>query len=298
MGTTRRVEFIVGAPVWDRAWSLPLWFQSVRANVDPAVTGLCFVVPPSDDATRDAIARLSWGFAWVEVLRDRGPQVAREDRSANNHRTLARARNQILQVVERVRPRWFVSWDTDMLVPVGTVARVCRRELPLVTIWTWLNRQAPRRLLYQNGAEPEEVFYQDAVQATAMDWDPHVVGRARHYPGEGFVMRSRSLWPCGVALAWQLMDERAYRYAHYAPHHDGEDVPFNWMLHSRGIQRMCLGDVVGVHLYDRFASGEIALGWPDVMMLAKQKPLAAEWTGPRTVIHQALGFYPLGQAAS
>src|SRR5881392_3634649 len=102
------VDVVVGAPAWDRVWSLPLWFDSVRANVDPERTGLVFVVPASDTPTRDAIAQLSSDFGWVEVIRDRGRQLPREERPADRHMTLAAARNQILRVVANVRPRWYV----------------------------------------------------------------------------------------------------------------------------------------------------------------------------------------------
>lgn len=286
------LPLIVGAPVWDRAWSLPLWFQSVRANVDPSSTGLVFVVPSTDTPTREAIAALSWGFAWVEVLRDRGVQSVRSDRPGTGHATLAAARNQILQVVSRVQPARYASWDTDFLLPRGGLEMLADQRLPLVTSWAWLNRKAPKLLTYRKC----EVQWEDPICATAMGWDRTELGRAIHYPADEFLMRSNGTWRCGVALAFQLMDRRAYMVSHYEPHHDGEDIPFNWRLHQRGVDRWCCGDVLGLHLYDRHAAGETALGWPGVMKLAAQKPLAATWTLPRTPEDEAFGFFPITEA--
>jgi hypothetical protein len=137
------------------------------------------------------------------------------------------------------------------------------------------------------------MLWQDPVAATAMAWDPRNPSRPLHYPGSEFQHRASGVWECGVALAFQLMDQRAYRYAHYGPHHDGEDVPFNAMLTRRGISRFACGDTVGVHLYDRHAEDEIVMGWPEVMRLAEQRPLASTWQGSRSPVQEAAGFYPL-----
>jgi hypothetical protein len=286
-------RFVVGAPAWDRAWSLPLWFESVRANVDPADTGLVFVVPAADASTREAIARHSEGFRWVEVIRDRGKQSTRQERPSTNHETLAAARNAILQHVARVRPERFVSWDTDLLVPPGTVDRLTQTFLPLTTVWTWMNRQPPQKIRHFDGEEYHEVWWQPPVCASAMAWDPQFPGRAYHYPGQEFLARSRDVWQTGVALAFKVMDSRAYTVASYAPHPDGEDVTFNWQLERRGVSRYCVGDIRGVHLYDRHAKDEIGLRWPKVMDLSQQYPLAAVYEGDRSVEYQAYGFYPV-----
>jgi hypothetical protein len=284
------VDLVVAAPAWDRAWSLPLWFESVRANCDPATTGLAFVVPAADALTRDAIGELSGGFAWVEVLRDRGEQSRREERPETRHETLAAARNQLLSFASRVRPAHYLSWDTDYLVAPDVVPVLRDLGLPLVTVWGWLNRQQPRRLRHFDG-EYTEVFWQPPVCATAMAWEKggeHAV----HYPPAQFNDRASGLWRCGVALAFQLMDRRAYAVSAYAPHPDGEDVGFNRRLAQRGVPRYCYGDSVGVHLYDRGAKDEITMDWPDVMRLAEQRPLAATWTEPRSTEHVAFGFFP------
>lgn len=282
------LDLIIGAPAWDRAWSLPIWFESVRANVNPADTGLVFVVPSTDDATRDTIAAFSVGFQWVEILRDQGPQASRQERPATEHRTLAMARNQILRVVERAAPERFLSWDTDFLVPPGAVDLVASRGLPLATVWAWLNRQPPRRMRWRR----QEVLVQDPVCATAMG----AVRRGSalvpaHYPPEQYLARRGRTWRAAIALAWQMMDHRAYRVACYAPHVAGEDVPFNYQLARRRVPRWCVGEVTGVHLYDRSLQ-EAAMGWPRVMRLAEQAPLAARGRA-RSPEHEALGFHPI-----
>ena len=284
-------DLIVGCPAWDRAWALPTWFASVRANVDPAKTGLVFVIPASDVLTREIIDKLSTGFSWIEVLRDRGVQSGRSERPDTRHETLAAARNQVMQVVAAVRPVHYLSWDSDMLVPPRTVEMLRAKKLPLVAVWAWLNRHVAKPMKFKEGRQVHEVVYQDPIRATGMRWDPKNPGRALHYPADQFLERAAGVWKTDVALAWQLMDERAYLRAHYAPHHDGEDVPFNWQLESQDIGRYICGDIVGVHLYDR-GRNETVVGWPQVMRLARQFPLASTFVGERSSTWQALGIYP------
>lgn len=288
------LDYVIGTPAWDRAWSLPLWFDSVRSNVDPAKTGLVFVVPASDASTREAITKLSDGFRWVEVLRDRGEQLGRQERATQRHATLAAARNQIMGIVNAAQPEHYLSWDSDFIVKTGSVSRMTRLDLPLVTSWSWLNRQPPRLMRYFDGKEYHEVYWQEPIRATAMGWDRRWPGRAVHYPAQEFVQRATGVWKCGVALAFQVMDKRAYSVGSYHPHQDGEDVTFSWQLAQRGIDVWCCGDVQGTHLYDRTAKHEIKLGWPHIMKLAEEYPLAATWSGVRTTEYEAIGFYPKG----
>lgn len=285
-------RLVIGAPAWDRSWSLPLWFASVRDNVEPADTGLVFVVPASDTSTREDIASLSTGFRWVEVLRDRGTPFGRTDRPKTDHQTLATARNQILQVVERVKPCHYLSWDTDFLVPRGTFEMLVDQSLPLVGVWAWLNRQPPHAMRYFTDGVFHDVLWEDPVRATGMHWDSRRLGRALHYPAHEYGLRSHGTWRCDVVLAWQLMTPTVYRRAHYSPHRDGEDIPFHALLEQQGIPRFCCGDIRGVHLYDRLAEDERLAGWPRVMDLAKQRPLATDWTESRSPEFQALGFFP------
>ena len=297
---SKRVKYIVGCPAWERAWSLPLWFESVKANVPPEDTGLLFVVPPPDQMTRDAINRLSGDFAWCDVMRDKHAQFDRDKRgTADHHRTLALARNQIMAKVNQIGPEVFISWDSDLLIQPGLVEtwEIEEEPVPLMTVWTWLNRQKPQTMLH---GDPDEegvrrVQFQEPMQATAMAWCGNK--RAAHLDGSEWDMRAAGLWRCDVALGFQMMRPEVYTTTHYVDHPDGEDIPFNWQLERRGIPRYCYGEMPGVHLYTR-VNEELSLGYPEIMSLADEKPLAAQKTGPRSQLGELLGFYPVQEGAT
>jgi hypothetical protein len=280
--------------VWDRGWCLDIWFDSVCANVEQENTGLCFVVPTEDYASRDVINRRGEEFVFCTVIRDKNEQHDRIARQTDNHRSLALARNAILKQVEEVGPKFYLSWDSDLLVMPGTVGLLRTHDESVQTIWTWLNRQPPKRGRHWVEEENRtiEVEWQEPMAATAMAWE--APQRAVHFDGKDWDKYARGHWRCDVALAFQLMKREAYSVASYAPHPHGEDIPFNWALEQRGIPRYCYGEQPGVHLFTRdHALEEVKLGYPEIMKLADQKPLAAVRTEPRPEAYEAIGLFPL-----
>lgn len=287
------MRYVVGAPVWDRAWSLPLWFDAVEANVPKAETGLLFVVPPMDQATRDMIAERGKGFAFCDVLRDKHKPFDREHRGEQKHATLAAARNQLLTEVNKIRPDLYVSWDSDMLVAPGVVGEIAKRDLPICTVWTWLNRQKPQRLRHLgDDGELRTVLWQEPMQATAMEWNKNKT-RACHLSGTRWEKCIAGFWEAEVVLGFQVMRPNVYSTCFYSKHPDGEDIPFNHRLDALKIKRWVYGDQPGIHLY-KLVREELDLGYPGIMDLAQQRPIASTHT-PRTEEDAILGFYPIEQ---
>jgi hypothetical protein len=195
--------------------------------------------------------------------------------------------------VNSAKPDWFLSWDSDLLLAPGTIEKIRDMDLPISTVWTWLNRQKPQEAMHVNPETGDErpVCWQEPMAATAMRWEkPHV---PVHFPAHEWSMRAQGLWRADVVLAFQMMQQSVYRTTIYGPHKYGEDIPFNWSLERRKIPRYCYGDGLGLHLY-RKDPEELDLGWPGIMQLASQVPLAAQDIYPRDPLDEALGFYPKG----
>jgi hypothetical protein len=130
------------------------------------------------------------------------------------------------------------------------------------------------------------------MQATAMEWNKNK-SRACHLPGEGWEMYIKGFWPAEVVLGFQMMRMGVYQTCSYDKHPDGEDIPFNQHLEARGIPRMVYGERPGVHMY-KLIREELNLGYPGIMDLAQQRPLASTHT-PHNATDAILGFYPVEQ---
>lgn len=284
---------VIGAPAWKAELTLPLWFESVKANVNPADTGLVFSVPAEDAKTRAVIDAYAPEFKWVSVERDRSEPVPREDRSLTNHKERARARNQVLATAQAARADWFCSWDTDILLPPGSIERMQRQQFAFSSPWVWLNRHAPRALRFTDGELFQECQYENPMYATAMRWDPKNRFRAIHYPADAWNQLTEGIFRVDVGIGVQLMRPEAYRFASYGPHPDSEEVVFCSQLAARQIPRYCHGDVIGLHLHNREARDELTMPWPEVMQLAEQRPLASDWDGQRTELQKIAGLFPV-----
>ena len=185
---------------------------------------MCSSDLPTDQTSRDVIAARGEQFAFCEVLRDKHQPFDRETRGAVKHSTLAHARNQILVEVNKVRPQHYISWDSDLLVAPGTVEKIAQADVPICTVWAWLNRQEPQRLRHQDadGAPMRSVLWQEPMQATAMEWAGEDRRRAQHLPGEGWDHYAAGLWQTDVVLGFQMMRPNVYMTCRYGPHADGE----------------------------------------------------------------------------
>jgi hypothetical protein len=285
-------ELVVGAPIWDRSWCLPLWFDSLEANVDKHKTGLVFVVPPTDALSREVIDDRATGYKFVEVLRDKHGQHDRDLRRQDNFATLAAARNVLLQHVSRIRPRWYLSWDSDFLIAPGVLPRIQSLQHPLTGVWGWLNRKKPQRgKHWDDGAQRFiDVEWNEPSSFTAMRWEDDQI--AVHFDPSEWDVRAAGCWPADVILAWQLMQAPVYELGAYRPHPHGEDIPFNWWMRQRGIQPWCYAESIGLHLFDKpSALLEIQEGYPDIMRHTEEKPLAAYREPSELELLRVIGYY-------
>lgn len=110
-------EFLVGCPVYKRAWILPQWFDHVEkaaanAGVDPVYV---FVLDDRDEETADAISNHN-GAGYVFTVRE--PKEHDGERRWNHarYKWMATLRNELLGIVRLVGPHLFLSLDSDMLL--------------------------------------------------------------------------------------------------------------------------------------------------------------------------------------
>lgn len=125
---------VVGAPVHQRGWILPHWLDHLAGqDVDTGQLLIVLNYGRGSDNTLDVIEaeRARGRFAGVELLIDEHADHS-ADRlwSPARYETMTRLRNDLLQRVRQLQPEWYLSCDTDMLLPphaISTLTWECGR---------------------------------------------------------------------------------------------------------------------------------------------------------------------------
>lgn len=206
---SRRPFMVIGAPVHERAWVLPDWLAHLASQDLPwdRVT-LLFNYGRSSDGTleiiRDAQDMLPWD---VRVLIDDGDDhVARRAWSLQRYGVMTRLRNELLHWVRKWEPEYYLSLDTDILLPDGAIQGL------LEDMATGkFDAVAPKLYMTPRGTHYPNCMRLDSGTRPKLDHD--------------FTML------VDVVFAAVLMSPDLYRAVDYAPHSRGEDI--GWGVNAR-----------------------------------------------------------------
>lgn len=208
------MTLIIGAPVHERAWILQDWLDHLAEQEDFPPNNIEIVVnygPSSDDTIgilrrEDARGRFKRITVLYDIHDDHvGPRVWSTDRYA----TMVRLRNDLLAYVRTQNPDFYLSCDTDMLLPPHTL----RMLFAHLSTWngiaplTWMT---PEGMLFPNcmaldgsrPAPPSTTLQQYAIFGTVlMDRTLYTkVDYSVHGMGEDLGW-ARSAWEQGLGLA-------------------------------------------------------------------------------------------------
>jgi hypothetical protein len=117
---------VVGAPVHERGWILQEWLDALAVQEDHPPDGLEIVLnygASTDDTLVIAEKEAQRGrFAAVRVIEDEHSDHVRERFwTLDRYATMVRLRNDLLRCVRAIQPDFFLSCDTDMLLPPHTL---------------------------------------------------------------------------------------------------------------------------------------------------------------------------------
>lgn len=108
-----QIQVTVGCPVYERAWVLDRWFAALKSW--PVQLDYVFAFTPGADETLDILQREAPG-AHIILAEDGDHSVERNWGQRSRIETLADMRNAILSRVRGLKPRYFLSLDSDVLV--------------------------------------------------------------------------------------------------------------------------------------------------------------------------------------
>lgn len=206
------LEFVVGCPVYDRAWIMPRWFAHVEAACADlgVVPHYLFVGDPKDKATQTIIAdsvtalNRTCHAIWVEEE----PHEYRRDWRAERYEHMIMLRNKLLEGVRAISPDYFLSLDSDILLHKEAITYL-------------VNAQTQ----YDFHAVGGKCFLTPIGTGT---WAP---SWANLSPEQTLLREDRqTILVCDCIMAIKLMTPKAYE-VDYAFHQQGEDI--GWSVAAR-----------------------------------------------------------------
>ena len=228
------MKLVIGAPVKDRAWILPLWLESVHsqfasAGLEPHI--VCLYSESSDETLE-----LLTG-AGVEVIYDDEPGRSTSEIEGHNwghfetYDYMSRIRNRLTDHVRNSGADLFLSLDTDIILPPGGLSELVEYSST-----------------HPGVVSPAVNMSWQAVAWNVMNWtqpDFHLSAayRAPGVPSEGHVE---------ILMAAMLLDRVAMTVCEWRPHVQGEDVGFGQSAREHGVDLWWVPSISCDHHMIRF----------------------------------------------
>ena len=222
------MRLVIGAPVYNREWVLPRWFQCIADfKIQTKNTELVFAYTEGDDATLDIIKKYGDRFNACHIL-DCNDIKAFGDRDSERYYSLAILRNRILEKVKEIQPDYFFSYDTDILLPPETLKGLIKDKKDVVGPWV--------DLVPPNGI-------------------PNCVTKV----GEGFRRRKpysqfypqEGLYEVSTVFAVSLITPQVFNTCSYGWHSGGEDYFWGQQCLDNGFHSWMDARFIGQHLYKK-----------------------------------------------
>lgn len=211
-------KLVVGAPVHERDWVLREWFDALahQEDVDPQDIEIVLNYGASTDQTRQQISyeQMLGRFRTVTVLEDpHTDHVGHRLWTLNRYATMVRLRNDLLTYVRTATPDFYLSCDTDMLLPAHTL----RTLFENFAGWDGI---APLTFMTTSGENFPNCFTSDGQRVV---------------PAQTAQMHA--------VFGTVLMNEALYSNIDYALHHLGEDLGWAENVERAGLKLALCPDV-------------------------------------------------------
>lgn len=222
------MKLVIGAPVYNREWSLPRWFQCIADfKIQTKNTELVFAYTPGEDSTLEIIEKYGQKFGACHVLPCEDIK-AFGDRDSERYYSLVILRNRIFDKLREIQPDYFFSYDTDILLPPETLKGLIKDKKDIVGPWIDL-------------VPPQGI--------------PNCVtkigeGFRRRKPYEQFYPKT-GLYEVDTVFAVSLMANPVFNTCSYMYHPGGEDYGFAINVMNAGFKSFMDANYIGTHLYKK-----------------------------------------------
>jgi hypothetical protein len=221
-------KILIGAPIYDRAWVLPYWFQSIEnQNYDLGNVGFIFELGPNDDETHNLL--WDWHMKHPEFLVFDGQINETKNHfshpdghrnwSTDKYYNMVTFRNNLLEKATALKDQfdYYFSLDSDILLedPETLNILVDDIEQPDVDVVSPLSYMTPRDMAYPS----------------IMYWNGMPGGIAKRDLNR---FRAKELFKVDIVMAAVLMSKKVFTQVRYEWHKQGEDLGFATNLARSG----------------------------------------------------------------
>lgn len=242
---------IIGLPVYDRAWILPVWFEAILKQDWPLEDlGFIFETAPDDKETLDVL----WDFQTkhpeircfevVVNLQDQHYTHPEGGRvwSKERYHTMAKFRNNLLDRACCHQPDRYFSLDSDVILENP------RTISELVQLTTQPNIHAVSPLMFMTA---EGIAFPNS-----MYWLEQPGGKARRRPDYHF----GTVYKSDIIMAAVMMTPAVYRNVRYQWHTQGEDLGWSTQCAMRGYELYVASYIYAAHIMSRAKLAEYEAG--------------------------------------
>lgn len=224
------MKIAIGCPIYNREWSLPRWFQCVfDQKVSLKNTDLVFAYTEGDDKTLDIINKYGQKFNSLNIIECNDIR-AFGNRDSDRYYSLVILRNRIFEVLRELQPDYFFSYDSDILIPEGTLKGLIKDKKDIVGPWV--------DLVPPNGIP------------NCVTQLPNGGGFRRRKPYDQFYPQA-GLYEVSSVFAVSLMKNEVFNTCTYKWHTGGEDYGFAEEVINAGFTSWMDANFIGTHLYKK-----------------------------------------------
>ena len=222
------MKITVGCPIKDRYWILPTWFQYVEESADIANVDVnyLFVVSKNDIRTLEILESKDN----VKLIYTEEPdETYRRAWNQTRYEEMALLRNKLLREVRKIKPFYFLSLDSDILIHPQAIKNMFDAFEIYPDAW----------------AVGSKCFLSTTtkVHPNMGNWSDHKFNR--YYRAD-----SESLLEVDILMAIKMMSPKAYNID-YQSHINGEDLGWSKSVKIAGGQMFWDGQVTSKHVMTR-----------------------------------------------
>jgi glycosyltransferase involved in cell wall biosynthesis len=222
------MRLAVGCPVYNREWVLPRWFQSLfNQRLQPSKIDLVFAFTEGEDDTMGMIEKYGQKFNSLTVI-PCNDLPAFGNRDSERYYPLVVLRNRIFDTLREMQPDYYFSWDSDILLPEGTLKGLIKDKKDIVGPWVDL-------------VPPSGIPNTVSIM-------PNSGGFRRRKPYDTFYPKS-GLYEVDTVFAVSLMANPVFNTCYYKWNAGGEDYGFAEEVIAAGFTSWMDARYIGVHLY-------------------------------------------------